>query len=76
MTVKEDRSEPVGGSGGIDLDAVEAALHKAALHARRIAMITTGTIVVYKDGKVVHEEVPWEDLSKEEWRELFLSHRW
>ena len=44
----------------------EAALLRAAKAARRLAMVTTGSIVVFKDGKIVYEKVPWEPLENAE----------
>jgi hypothetical protein len=40
-----------------DFTGAEAALRRAAERARRRAAETTGTVVVYRDGKIVQEEV-------------------
>ena len=40
-----------------DFAGAEAALRRAAERARRRAAETTGTVVIYRDGKIVQEEV-------------------
>ena len=40
-----------------DLAGVEAAMRRAAERARRRAIETTGSVAVYKDGKIVHEKI-------------------
>ena len=40
-----------------DLAGAEAAMRRAAEHARRRAIETTGSVAVYKDGKIVQEEI-------------------
>ena len=40
-----------------DFIGAEAALRRAAERARRRAAETTGTVAVYRDGKIVQEEV-------------------
>ena len=72
---KEDRKGLGGDPRATDLKDVEAAMHIAAKRARQLAMLTTGTIVVYKDGEVVHEEVPLEPLDRAEMTELIESLR-
>ena len=44
-----------------DLAGAEVAMRRAAKRARRRAAETTGSVAVYKDGKIVQEK-----LSKEE----------
>ena len=44
-----------------DLAGAEVAMRRAAKRARRRAAKTTGSVAVYKDGKIVQEK-----LSKEE----------
>lgn len=40
-----------------DFAGAEAALRRAAERARRLAAETTGTVVVFRDGKIVQERV-------------------
>ena len=40
-----------------DFAGAEAALRRAAERARRRAAETTGTVVIYRDGEIVQEEV-------------------
>ena len=40
-----------------DLVGAEVAMRRAAKRARRRAAETTGSVVVYKDGKIVQEKV-------------------
>ena len=40
-----------------DLAGAEVAMRRAAKRARRRAAETTGSVVVYKDGKIVQEKI-------------------
>ena len=40
-----------------DLAGAEAAMRRAAKRARRRAEETTGSVAVYKDGKIVQEKI-------------------
>ncbi len=40
-----------------DFVGAEAAMHRAAKRARRRAGETSGSVVVYKDGKIVQEKI-------------------
>ena len=41
-----------------DSIAAEAAMRRAAIKARRRAIETTGSVAVYRDGKIVYETEP------------------
>lgn len=45
-----------------DLVGAEAAMQRAAERARRRAIATTGSVVVFKDGKIIREK-PGEEPS-------------
>lgn len=50
----------------MDLQGMEAALRRAARHARRIAAETNTPVVYVKDGQIVEEWVTMEDIKREE----------
>ena len=57
-TRSEERLKSNRNSKYHDFDGADAAMRRAAIKARRRAIETTGSVAVYRDGKIVYETEP------------------
>ena len=55
-TMKQENRQPAKKSRDRDLIGAEAAMLRASERARRRAMETTGSVVIFRDGEIVWEE--------------------